>query len=210
MLGLIQKDLLMVRGNLKTILIIFVVYALMAMNGNGDFSFIPAFISVMIMISTFSYDEYNKSDAYIATLPEGRAMAVKAKYAATLLIAVLSVLITFVVSCLIGGIQKQLDMEYILSTTLGCVSGVLLVQAVLYPIIYKFGVEKGRIGMFVLVFGIVGIGSLFLKSGLSISIPAEVGQFFEQFWMVVIPLILLFVLWISYRVSKRFYVQKEF
>lgn len=210
MIGLIKKDLLMMKGNLKIILIIFVVFTLMAINGNGEFSFIPAFISVMVMMSTFSYDEYNRSDAYIATLPEGRKMAVKAKYLATVLIVFITVLITFIVSCLVGVIRNQLDMEYILSTMVGCASGVFLVQAILYPIIYKFGVEKSRIGMFVLVFGITGLASFLFKSGLSISVPSSIVSFLDRFWIVIVPLFLLFILWISYKLSERFYIQKQF
>ncbi len=69
MIGLIKKDLLMTIGNLKTLGIIFVAFTLMAINGNGSLVFVPALISIMTMMTTFSYDEYNKSDAYISTLP---------------------------------------------------------------------------------------------------------------------------------------------
>lgn len=57
MLGLIKKDLFMAKGNFKTISIIFAVFTFTAINGNQNFAFIPAFMSVMIMMSTFSYDE---------------------------------------------------------------------------------------------------------------------------------------------------------
>lgn len=60
MLGLIKKDLLMVKSNLKVIAIILIVFGVMAIQGQGDLSFIPALTSVMIFMSTFSYDEYNK------------------------------------------------------------------------------------------------------------------------------------------------------
>ena len=85
MLGLIKKDLLMIKGNIKTLAIIFVVFTIMAINGNGNFAFIPAFMSVMIVMSTFSYDEYNKTDGFITSLPNGKKNAVKSKYISTLI-----------------------------------------------------------------------------------------------------------------------------
>ena len=42
-----------------------------------------------------------------------------------------------------------------------CGYGILLIQSVLYPFIYPFRIEKGRIGMFIETFGIMGISSLF-------------------------------------------------
>ena len=77
MLGLIKKDLLMIKSNIKTLFIILVVYGVMAYQGQMDLSFILPFMSVMIMISTFSYDAYNKWDAYASCLPNGRQNSVR-------------------------------------------------------------------------------------------------------------------------------------
>ena len=68
MLGLIKKDLFMMKSNIKTLLIILVVYGVMAYQEQMDLSFILPFMSVMIMISTFSYDAYNNWDAYVLSL----------------------------------------------------------------------------------------------------------------------------------------------
>ena len=69
MFGLIKKDLFMIRNNLKIVAIIFIVYIFMAIYDQMDISFVPAFISVILFMSTFSYDEYNKWDAYAITFP---------------------------------------------------------------------------------------------------------------------------------------------
>ena len=37
----------------------------------------------MMFISTFSYDEFNNWNSYVATLPNGRKNAIIAKYIAT-------------------------------------------------------------------------------------------------------------------------------
>ncbi|MDE5540007.1 MAG: ABC-2 transporter permease, partial [Bacilli bacterium] len=90
MLGLIKKDLFMIKSNLKILVILFVVYGLMAYQGEMSLSFVLPFMSVMIMISTFSYDTYNKWDAYSITLPNGRKNSVRAKYLATLLLIIIT------------------------------------------------------------------------------------------------------------------------
>jgi len=84
MWGFIKKDILMMKGNFKLLAILFIIYGVMAMEGEMDLSFLLPFMSVMIMISTFAYDQYNHWDSYLCSLPNGRKNSVKAKYLATL------------------------------------------------------------------------------------------------------------------------------
>ncbi len=89
MKGLIIKDLLIVKSNLKIILVLLFVYGLMSFQGSMDLTFILPFISIVIMISTFSYDTYNNWDAYVISLPDGRKNSVKAKYLVTIILDIL-------------------------------------------------------------------------------------------------------------------------
>ena len=210
MLGLIKKDLLMTKGNLKTIAILFFVFIFVSTNTEGNFLFLPAFLGVITMMSTFSYDEYNKTDAYITTLPNGRKNAVKAKYISTIIMIFIVLLITFTLSIIIGEINDKVQYEETIGNVLGCAVGVFLLQAILYPCIYKFGIEKSRIGIFIGVFGISGIASLLIKNGLMIQIPTDIIVFFNQFWMFIIPLGIIFILFLSYKISTKIYEKKEF
>lgn len=211
MLGLIKKDLLMIRGNIKIIGIIIVVFAIMGLieGENYGISFIPAFVCVMMM-STFSYDEFNKTDAYITTFPCGRKSVVKAKYIATIALFILATLISLVFSLSVGIVKNNLDLQYCLENSLGVGLGVVLVQSIFYPMIYKFGIEKSRIGIFVAVFGIVGIITLLSQFGFKINIPPFVTSIFDACWFIVIPLITILIIYISYRISARIYSKKEF
>lgn len=209
MLGLIKKDLLMARGNLKVIITMLVVFTLVSINGNGNFSFIPAFISVMIMMSTFSYDEYNKTDAYISSFPKGRKNAVKSKYLTTLLVVFISIIITFLLSIAVGYAKNSINMEEVLSTTLGCGFAVIVIQSILYPLIYKFGVEKSRIGLFIGAFAITGIASIFLKTGANINIPQNIVNVLNNYYMIIVPVTIILILFVSYEISKIVYLKKE-
>ena len=209
MVGLIKKDLLMIKSNLKMVLIMLVVFFIMALQGEFDISFVPAFISVMLFMSTFSYDEFNKWDAYAVTLPNGRKNVVKSKYVASLILTIVTIILTIILNSLVGLINNNLEFDKFISTIMGCVFGVILIQSIMYPFIFKYGMEKGRIGLFVISFAIVGIIGL-LSSVLKINIPTNVVTFFDNYWFVIIPLISIVLLLISYKISEKIYLKKEF
>ena len=114
MLSLIKKDLLLMKNNLKLIGIMLVIFLFMILQGSYDLSFLPAMISIMLFISTFSYNEYNKWDAYAITLPNGRKNIVKSKYIATLILVGIFIIITLVLNIIIGYINKNIAFEEII------------------------------------------------------------------------------------------------
>lgn len=209
MLGLIKKDLFLIKSNLKLVGIIFGVFFIMALQGEVDISFVPALISVMLFMSTFSYDEYNKWDAYAITLPNGKKNIVKSKYVATLILISLAIIITILLSILVGIINHNVNYESIITLMLGCGFGVMIIQAIFYPLIFKYGIEKGRIGLFVGTFGIVAIIGL-LSKVIKIEIPQNIISFFDNYWFIIIPIVIIIILLISYKISEKIYLKKEF
>ena len=101
MIGLIKKDLAMIKGNFKFLAIFIILYFILGLMGKMDISFILPFMSVIIMISTFSYDNYNKWDAYVITLPKGRKNSVKSKYVTTILLVLILTIVTVLLSFII-------------------------------------------------------------------------------------------------------------
>ena len=75
MLGLIKKDFFMIKSNLKTMIIIFIAYFIMMIQGNLEMTFIIPIIGIILFISTFSYDDFNNWNSYVVTIPNeiGRA-----------------------------------------------------------------------------------------------------------------------------------------
>lgn len=210
MKGLIKKDLLMIKGNIKILLILLFVYIVMSINDQMDLCFILPFMSVMLMISTFSYDTYNKWDAYALTLPNGRKNSVKAKYLATLLLIILTTIIVTILMIIIDYAHTgMLDFSYISETILGTFFASIILQSFMYPSIYKFGVEKARIGIFIVVFGIaiiIGILSKYIDFEFLISKIA----FLNNYVMILIPIIIAVIIYISYKVSETIYMKKEY
>lgn len=209
MLGLIKKDFLIIKSNLKLIIIMLVVFFMMALQGEFDISFVPPFIVVMLFMSTFSYDEYNKWDAYVITLPNGRKNVVKSKYIASVILILLTIIITILLNCLVGIINNNFEFDKLISTLTGGAFATILIQSIMYPLIFKFGMEKGRIGLFALTFAITGIIGLFSKF-IKIDIPINMVSFFNNYYFVIIPIMLITVLLISYKISEKIYSKKEF
>ena len=161
MLGLIKKDFLMLKGNFKTWLILLFVYIVMAFQELMSLTFLLPFMCVVTMLSTFSYDSYNKWDAYVCSLPDGRKNSVRAKYIATLLLIFVTVLITTILTIIIGYYRTNaVNLESIVESIFGAIFATTLLQSIMYPTIYKFGVEKARIVIFIVVFGFALIGGV--------------------------------------------------
>lgn len=209
MKGLIKKDIYTIKGNLRIVLIIFAVFIVMTLNGKSDMSFILPLICVMLFVSTFSYDEYNKFDAYAIAFPSGREKIVKSKYFATTIVVIIGVLVTTLVSIIIGLVNNNLDIETIISTSFGSLFAVSLIQAIMYPLIIKFGIEKGRIGLFVGAMIITIVGGFLLKD-INPDSYKGILDFLNNYFIIIIPVVIIAMLYISYRISRKIYLKKEF
>ena len=210
MIGFIKKDLAMIKSNFKLLAVLIVVYTIMGLMDKMDISFILPFMCVMIMISSFSYDNYNKWDAYSISLPNGRKNSVKSKYITTILMTLVVSIITIILSFIISYVNtKTINYEQILVTMFGTIFATLLVLTIMYPIIYKFGVEKARIGIFLLVFGIVVIGSLLLNY-LDLSNIFKSLAFLEDYLIIILIIVTIIMVYGSYKISEKIFSKKEF
>ena len=210
MLGFIKKDLLVMKNNLKYFLLMILVFAFFSRESNIIY-FIPIFISIMIFITTFSYDDYNKWNTYAITLPLSREKIVLAKYLTSLFLMVGTVLITFLLSFVIGTVNHSFDFDEVFPMIFGGLFALVLLQSFMYPLIYKFGTEKGRIGLFVGVFAVSGLVG-YLVNHVKIDTTAFTGfiQFFNQYGILLLSIVMVILFVGSYFVSKRIYLKKEF
>ena len=206
MKGLILKDFLLIKGNARTILIFLLVFGLIALEGNY---FVPAFISMMMFMTTFSYDEYNKWDAYAISLPVKKQELVLSKYIGSILLLVVALLGTFLIAFFVGLVNQDFDIQKALSLLLGCGASILLLQAFMYPLLIKFGVEKGRIGLFVGIF-LLSFLAGFLMKNISLTIPENLTHFLQLYLPWILLILVFLVTLISYQISKRIYAKKEF
>ena len=101
MKGLIKKDFLLMKGNLTYFVIVTGIFTLFSVTGMSfNISFMLPFITIMIFISTFSWDDFNNWNAYAITLPIGRKNIIKSKYISAMIIMIISVILGIAISFL--------------------------------------------------------------------------------------------------------------
>ncbi len=209
MKGLIIKDLLLMKENWKQLLLFGLIFIVIGLEGNQILTFVPVFLSLMVLLSTFSYDDYNKWNSYAVTLPNGRKNIVRAKYIASICLSAIAILFTYFLIMISSMMNHHLNLEETAVTLLGCWSAVVLLQAFMYPLIFKVGLEKGRIFLFVFFIGVSALLGLVFQN-IKISLPVEVIRFLDHYLIVILPLVMIILLSISYKISEKIVQKKEF
>ena len=220
--GLLKKDLYNL-ASYKASLIIIVLFCGIAIVGTEAInwgSIIICTIVGMIALSTFSYDEIAKSNKYILTLPTNRKEIVKEKFilaiGATILGGILGLLLTIVIANVMNYLRPEnminINYESLITTSIGGMFGISLIQAIQIPSIFKWGAEKGRIQMFILLFIIIviaaGAGFLIMKANLNIDMEM-LENFINQFGLILLVALMIVMYSISYVISYRIYKNKE-
>ena len=210
MIGLIKKDLFLIKSNFKSLFLILFIFVIMSIQGQIDLSFLISFICITMMISTFSYDNYNNWDAYSITLPNGRINTVKAKYITTIIVVLISTIIVTVFSFLITFIKTQtIDFEYTFSMMLGSNFAIAILMSFMYPIIYKFGIEKARIAIVLIVFTL-GFGIGLISKYFNLSLLTKIFSLALKTWFITLPVIAILLIYLSYKISEQICLKKEF
>lgn len=210
MLGLIKKDFLLIKANLKSMIIIFVIYVMLAFQGAFDVTFIVPLIGIMLFISTFSYDDFNNWNSYAVTLPDGRKNVVKAKYIASIILTIILAIVSLAIGIGISYTQKNsINLDEIISSQMGTMLSSVIIISLLYPIVFKFGATNGRIILFAVVFGIAGIGAL-IEQFIDMTLIINIINGLDSYSLIAIPIISVILLGISYLISNKIYQNKEF
>ena len=210
MLGLIKKDFLLIKANLKSMVIIFIVYLILAFQGIFDVTFIVPLIGIMLFISTFSYDDFNNWNSYAVTLPNGRKNVVRAKYIASIILTVVLGIGALAIGIGISYTKtNSINLDEIISSLMGTMLSSVIIISLLYPIVFKFGATNGRIILFAVVFGIAGIGALIAQFVDTTPIINMINRS-DSYSLIAIPIISAILLGISYLISNKIYQNKEF
>ena len=220
--GLLKKDLYNL-ASYKTTLIIVVLFCGIAIIGTDAIywgSVVIGIIVGMISLSRFSYDEMSKSNKYILTLPVTRKEIVLEKYVLAIGATILGGILGFIVTLLVGNVMNYLrpdnlidiNIETLLATSVGGMFGISLIQSIQIPSIFKWGAEKGRIQMFIVLFVLVIIGAiagfLLKQAGLSVDIE-KLENILNNFGLVALILLSCLMYFISYKISYKIYKNKD-
>ncbi len=216
MKGLIIKDLCVIKNQMKTLLLVLALFIFLSI-ANKDASFVLfliPFYMIMILITTFSYDEFNKWECYCNSLPLSRKEIVKAKYllfnASSLVVLVLGVLASFIIPNFI----ENTTFESIYASIIGVAFGICLVISLLIPFYYKFGSSKGRIMLFLcivilaLLIGMITSLDIFNNKELMNLLNCLNNLSLGMFTLLLI-IVTIIIMTISYYITVKIYNNKE-
>lgn len=225
MYNLIKKDILIQK---KSILFA-IVYSFIIFVGMNDQIFNRGIytagcvaITYMLILGSIGYEEKNKSEIILNSLPVNRATIVCSKYLSVIVFILLSALLMSLSGVLLnltGLVQKVRLVSF--SDIVGIFISIGLLVSIYFPFIFKFGYTNMRIvNIFVFLFVFFAIFSLpgfithhfgkqTVKDSLSslIAIAKNIPD-----WLIgaVMILIVLIMMLISLVVSLRVYKNKEF
>ena len=183
----------------------------MIATNSSSTSFILPFLTIMIVFSTFSYDEYNKWDAYAITLPNGRKEIVKSKYVMTILLIVITSIISLIITIFSIIINKsEISMEQLILNTTLILFSILFIISILYPLIYKFGIEKGRIIIFLVFIAIGLFATLFFQMIGETNINNFINNINVNMLIYLMLMIIILIVFSSYKISLSIYLKKDF
>lgn len=217
MKGLLLKDLYNLSSYKTSLLIMVVIVGFVGFSQENFINLIPIMLTTMLgmmALSTFSYDEIAKSDKYVLSLPVSKKEMVKEKYLLALLATLIGVIVSVLLCVAVSYIVKKQspDITILLTSSIGAIFGISLVQCIQIPSVYKWGAERGRIQMFLLVIcvmGIIGgIGYFLLKSGIVGNIE-EILKVITSYGMILLIFFTIAMYIVSYWIAYHIYQKKE-
>lgn len=207
MKGLLLKDMYLALKHFKAYIVLVVMFALLSVaeTGNMFLIFYPCLLCGMMPVNLMAYDERSKWDIYTAVLPFTRAQIVASKYIFGLIgqgIILILVAVSNIVSMAYSG---GIDWGY-----LSGIMGILVMlsaiaTAVPLPFIFRMGVEKGRMGYYVMI-GLAAGGSGVAAGIFGNEISPNA---LPQLAVPVMVLIGIGVYALSWWLSVRFYEKRE-
>lgn len=208
MIGLLLKDLYVLRKTAKIYLAMMVFYMVLTLAGAFDNSMVIGFVSLFCMmmpVSSFAYDEAARWDKYATAFPTGRRGIVSSKYLLILCTGALALALTVILGLPLQ-ILRHGDMGEMLLTGAICVSIGLFMNSILLPMLFKLGAERGRVLMMTVyggIFLLVVLGAKFLVNSDRFT-PPPIGVIAAG-----LALIAVLTVVISYRLSLSIFEKKD-
>lgn len=217
MKGLLKKDLAILFCNKAMLTAALIVLAGVAFLGEGGGQFIMAYMAIfvpMVTNSTISYDDTDHGMAYLMTLPVTRRQYVYSKY----VFSAGAGFLCWIFSCVMGTLSnlmhgsKEEPGEWLFLCLMSL--GILIfTSGLIIPVQLKFGAEKAKIAMLLIMVGIAGVTGFFISIKKAVFPESmQLLSFLNDNPFVFAGIVLLFALasvFISLFVSIRIFEKKE-
>lgn len=210
MKGLLVKDFRLFSQRKMFFILLLICAAALGTTDSGSVFTIAYFtmITAIFTTSTVSYDEYDNCYPFLFTLPVTRKQYTLEKYIFGFLTGIASDITATVVAVVIALTKGETPGIEILFTAVGVIPLFLVINAFSLPPMLKYGVEKGRICMFIIGALIFVFGNIIMKSGTSsdnISVISEN----KVLLGTIISAVTVAIVTLSYLISLKIVKNKE-
>ena len=210
MWGLAYKDLLLMRRSLwyyAFLLVIFTVFVLIGSLDAYILSGTAMLFAYMVPLSSFSWDEAVRWEPYAAATPACRRGIADGKYLCSLLVAAGGGAVAALLSCLCAVLGRLGDpLGEVLLSCLFCTGLALAMEAVLLPILLRFGAKSGGYAMLAVSLPVFG-GMLLLWLLERRGMGALPNFAHGTFWLAAVLCALAYA--VSWLIARRSYGRKE-
>lgn len=202
MKGLLLKDLINLGKQTRAIAIILFFYLVFAFFSEDSTMYggIVSIMLVMMVITSMAYDERSKWDRYALTMPVSRDQLVLSKYLLGLILSGIGL----VVNLILLNLTSAMPFGEVMVLAFALFGVGMFILAVLLPLMYHFGVERGRMLMILVLF--MPTAAILILSRSGISPP---GEAVLQALPYVLPVVLVLSTALSILLSLRIYRRKE-
>ncbi len=166
-MGLVLKDFLCLRRVLRSMLLVAAFYIMLSVTANFSLSLAAGMVTLLLSFmaaNCFSYDKAAGWDVYARTFPLSRARQVSARYLTVLLLMAAGWVLSLAVAG-VGSLFGQLDdWSGFLTIDMVYICMALIFNAVMLPLLYKFGAERARVLIYAVMAGLFLLGWLFFTA----------------------------------------------
>lgn len=212
MVGLLYKEFYTLKRYIRSYSVVFIVFLLASISMKSPI-YLQSMLAMclgMLVLTGMSYDKSYGWDRMVQTLPVKRESIVLSKYVTSVLLNVFSLVFSTAVGTIVSifipmGEDVFKEMLFMAATLL---SLLMFGYAIIFPIIYKFGVERARI-----VMAAVFIIPVLFVMNLLEDVPMDLLGWIEEH--IVLSGMIFFILSlisyiVSYCLSVKIYKNKEF
>ena len=210
MIALLKKDIFVMDKQMRVLVLLALLFNLIPSASSLGATY-AMLIALMLPMSTVSYDERCKWDRYAAMLPWTPQQIVGSKYILSYGAMVLGVVLITLgnfARTLYGGATDWGETGSLLAIYLVVIA---VMTAVVYPLIYRFGSEKGRlilVVVFVAIFALA-FGTVILAMDNMESVVAKLGAISAPVLTAAAVVVVVAATFLSYRLSVGFYLRRR-
>ncbi|WP_195267295.1 ABC-2 transporter permease [Eubacterium sp. 1001713B170207_170306_E7] len=208
MKGLIIKEFLGLRQYFRVLGFLLFAYIIMSwcLRTTGIFPAINAFLIMICVLNSFNYDELNHWEPFVLTFPLSKTDMVRSKYLFILLLCAASTVMTLLLSLTVGYFLHTSLSTVIIGSAASIFAGMFL-AALFTPVIYQYGTEKAR---YIIVAIIMVPTFLLMTFGRYLNPYLPPGPQVLTLLAWALPVLVIFLFFLSYRISKRIVLKREY